>query len=253
LGAGVIFGIAGAPAVIAIGGVAMALATVLMLPLAIRARRLELASIRTSGSSVAANLRAVSRELAAGFGTVLANPRLAILNGLMAVTIGTLGALSVLIVIVAIDVLGFDEDAAGYLTAAGGLGALLGSALASSLVGRERLATPLLAAVLAFAVSVAAVGLVASPVLVVIALIGTGVGWSAATVAATTLTQRIARGQRDDPRVRGLGVAADRFGGRRRAAGSNPGRGSRTDGRTRHTRHRPRVGRGARRADAAAR
>jgi MFS family permease len=192
LGAGVIFGIAGAPAVIAIGGVAMALATVLMLPLAIRARRLELASIRTSGSSVAANLRAVSRELAAGFGTVLANPRLAILNGLMAVTIGTLGALSVLIVIVAIDVLGFDEDAAGYLTAAGGLGALLGSALASSLVGRERLATPLLAAVLAFAVSVAAVGLVASPVLVVIALIGTGVGWSAATVAATTLTQRIA-------------------------------------------------------------
>jgi MFS family permease len=192
LGAGLLFGIAGAPAVLALGAVAMVVAAGLMVPLAVRARSIELAGIRTAGTSLGANARAVARELGAGVGTILANPRLTVLNGLMAVTIGTLGSLSVLIVILAIDVLGFDEDAAGYLTAAGGLGALLGSALATSLVGRERLAAPLLASVLAFAAAVVATGLVTSPALVVLALIATGIGWSVAYIAATTLTQRIA-------------------------------------------------------------
>ena len=192
LGAGALFGIAGPPAVLALGAAAMVVAAGLMVPLAVRARSIEMDSFRTAGSSLGASARAVARELGAGVGTIVANPRLTVLNGLMAVTIGTLGALSVLIVIVAIDVLGFDEDAAGYLTAAGGLGALVGSALATSLVGRERLAAPLLASVLAFAAAVAATGLVTSPALVVVALIATGIGWSVAYIAATTLTQRIA-------------------------------------------------------------
>ena len=92
----------------------------------------------------------------------------------------------------AIDVLGFENDAAGYLTAIGGLGALLGSAVASSLVGRERLAAPLLASVLLFAVAVAAVGIANAPAPVVVALLASGVGWSVAYVAATTFSQQIA-------------------------------------------------------------
>ena len=125
------------------------------------------------------------------------------LSTLMAMTIGTLGALNVLIVIVAIDVLGYDEQAAGYLAAVTGVGALLGSVVATSLVGRERIAAPLLAAVVGFAVAVAAVGLGSTPVPVAIALVATGIGWSVAWVAATTMIQRLVG---DDVMTRVFGI-----------------------------------------------
>ena len=191
-GAGVLFGLAGAPAVLALGAGGMVFAAALVLPLAIRARVIPFDAIRSSDASFGATARAVARELAAGAATILADRRLVVLNVLMAATIGSLGALSVLIVVVAIDVLGFNTDAAGSLTAVGGLGALLGSVAASSLVGRERLATPLLAAVFGFAIALAAVGLTDAPVPVIVAILATGIGWSVAWVAATTLTQRLA-------------------------------------------------------------
>ena len=191
-GAGLLFGLAGAPAVLALGAAGMVVAAALVLPVAIRARAIPLQAIRAANASLATTAQAVGHELAAGAATVLSDRRLTVLNVLMAVTIGSLGALSVLIVVVAIDVLGFDADAAGYLTAVGGLGALLGSVAASSLVGRERLAVPLLASVVGFAVAVAAVGLSDAPLPVIVAILGTGIGWSVAWVAATTLTQRLA-------------------------------------------------------------
>ena len=209
LGAGVLFGIAGASSVLALGAAAMVLAAGLVLPVAVRARVIELDDFRPRGASLSTAAGAIAREMAAGAATILADRRLAVLNGLMAVTIGTLGALSVLIVVVAIDVLGLDENAAGYLTAAGGFGALLGSAFASSLVGRERLAAPLLVSVLGFAAAVAAVGLLSSPIPVVLALTATGIGWSIAYIAATTLTQRLAG---DNVMTRVFGVSeSDRW------------------------------------------
>ena len=203
LAAGVLFAIAGGASVLVTGGVAMVVAAILILPLALRARTLELERMLPVDGGLAAIMGAAGRELAAGAATILADRRLAAVTGLMAMTIGVLGALSVLIVIVAIDVLGLEADAAGYLTAVGGLGALLGSGLASGLVGRERLVVPLLGAVVVFGVSVAAVGVSSSPVAVVVALAGTGIGWSIAAVASTTLTQRLAG---DDVMTRVFGV-----------------------------------------------
>jgi MFS family permease len=112
--------------------------------------------------------------------------------------------LSVLVIIVAMDVLGLDQDGAGYLTAVGGLGAVIGSAAATSLVGRDRLAVPLLAASVGFALAVAAMGLASEPVLVIAAVLATGVGWSFAYVAGVTLTQRLAG---DDVMTRVFGIA----------------------------------------------
>lgn len=203
LAAGVLFGLAGVPFVLIAGGAAMVAASVLMLPLALRARSIKHEAIRSSDAGFAATARVVARELSAGATTVLGDRRLAALSGLMGVTIGTLGALSVLTVIVAIDVLGFDQAATGYLTAVGGLGALIGSLVATSLIGRERLAAPLLASVVAFAVAVAAVGLGTSPLPVVLALVASGIGWSVAAVAATSMTQRLAG---DDVMTRVFGV-----------------------------------------------
>jgi MFS family permease len=141
--------------------------------------------------------------LAAGAATTLADRRLIALSTLMAMTIGTLGALNVLIVIVAIDVLGYDEQAAGYLAAVTGVGALLGSVVATTLVGRERIAAPLFASIIGFAVAVAAVGLGSTALPVVIALIATGIGWSVAWVAATTMIQRLVG---DDVMTRVFGI-----------------------------------------------
>ena len=203
-GAGVLFGVAGAPAVLALGAAGMVLAAALVLPLAIRARVIPLDAIRAADASLGETARAIAHELAAGAATILADRRLVVLNVLMAVTIGSLGALSVLIVVVAIDVLGFDANAAGYLTAVGGLGALLGSITASSLVGRERLAVPLLASVVGFAIAIAAVGLGDAPLPVIVAILATGIGWSVAWVAATTLTQRLAG---DDVMTRVFGAS----------------------------------------------
>jgi len=201
--AGLLFGLAGAPFVLAAGGVVMAIAALLLLPLALRARSIQHDAPQTSEAGIASMVRVALRELAAGAATTIADRRLVALSTLMAMTIGTLGALNVLIVIVAIDVLGYDEQAAGYLAAVTGVGALLGSLAATSLIGRERIAAPMLASILGFALAVAAVGLGSTPVPVAIALLATGVGWSVAWVAATTIIQRLVG---DDVMTRVFGI-----------------------------------------------
>lgn len=201
--AGVLFALAGAPFVLVTGGAVMVVAALLLLPLALRARAIERDALRPADSSFASTARTALRELAAGAATTLADRRLIALSTLMAMTIGTLGALNVLIVIVAIDVLGYDEQAAGYLAAVTGVGALLGSVVATTLVGRERIAAPLFASIIGFAVAVAAVGLGSTALPVVIALIATGIGWSVAWVAATTMIQRLVG---DDVMTRVFGI-----------------------------------------------
>ena len=200
---GVLFALGGAALVLIAGAGAMVAAALLVLPLAIRARAIELDAMRPEGAGFGATVRAVARELAAGAATIGRDRRLAALSAVMGVTIGTLGALNVLLVIVAIDILGLDEGATGYLAAVTGVGALLGAMFATSLVGRERLAAPLLGSVIGFAVAVGAVGLGSTPLPVVIALAATGIGWSVAWVAATTMTQRLTG---DDVMTRVFGV-----------------------------------------------
>jgi MFS family permease len=189
--AGVLFGIGGVTLVLLGGAAAMVIAGLLVLPLAIRARAIELPALRSEAAGLGATIRAVARELAAGAATIGRDRRLAALSAVMGATIGVLGALNILIVIVAIDVLGFDADATGYLTAVTGIGALTGALFATSLVGRERLAAPMLGSIVGFAVAVAGVGFGSTLVQVVIALAATGIGWSVAWVAATTMTQRL--------------------------------------------------------------
>jgi len=201
--AGVLFALAGPPFVLVAGGAVMLGASLLLLPLALHARALERDALRSAEGGFASTLRIAFRELAAGASTTIADRRLVALSTLMAMTIGTLGALNVLIVIVAIDVLGYDEQAAGYLAAVTGIGALLGSVTATALVGRERIAAPLLASIVGFAIAVAAVGLGSTPLPVVIALVGTGIGWSVAWVAATTMIQRLVG---DDVMTRVFGI-----------------------------------------------
>ena len=184
--AGVLLGIGGPPLVLGLSAAAMAVAAALLVPIALRARRLAVDRSVSPDRRLSPALRMLGRELSAGAATVLGDRRLTVLFALQAVTIGVLGTFSVLIIVVAIDVLGLDQDGAGYLTAVGGFGALLGSAAATSLVGRERLGVPVLVSTIGFALAVAAVGLSSDPLPVILAVVATGIGWSFAYVAATT-------------------------------------------------------------------
>ncbi len=84
--------------------------------------------------------RSVWQGLAAGARTVWSTPMLRLLFALLAAQTATRGALSVFSVLVAVDLLGLGEPGVGTLTAALGAGAVVGSLVASVLVGNQRLA-----------------------------------------------------------------------------------------------------------------
>jgi len=79
-------------------------------------------------------------EAAEGIRAVVRNRDLALLIGLGAAQTFTRGALTVFTVVVALDLLGTGEPGVGTLTAAVGAGAVIGSLVASMLVGSRRLA-----------------------------------------------------------------------------------------------------------------
>jgi hypothetical protein len=68
------------------------------------------------------------------------------------------GVLDVLLVVLAISVLELGASGAGYLSAAFGAGGILGSVAAMSLIGRRRLASPLIGASIGWALLLAVLG-----------------------------------------------------------------------------------------------
>jgi MFS family permease len=132
-------------------------------------------------------------ESAAGIGDGLRlavrQPRLRLMLTLLTADAVVIGALDLLVVILALAVLGRSPGWAGYLQFAFGVGALLAAAVSAILVGR-RLGGPILAAALAFSVALAAVafglGLAGTVALLAVA----GAGHSLLAVATRTLLQR---------------------------------------------------------------
>ena len=135
----------------------------------------------------------VTASAAAGIGEGLRlaarQPRLRLMLALLAADAVVLGALDLLVVILALTVLGRSPGWVGYLQFAFGAGALLAATMSAVLVGR-RLGGPILAAALVFSVALAAVasgpGLAGTVVLLAVA----GAGHSLLAVATRTLLQR---------------------------------------------------------------
>ncbi len=99
------------------------------------------------------------------------------------------GAIDLLVVVLAVQILSVGPGAAGYLSAAFGAGGLLGGAAAALLVGR-RLALPLATAALTGAVALGALALVSTAIVAVALLVVVGASRSVQSVAAQTLLQR---------------------------------------------------------------
>lgn len=100
------------------------------------------------------------------------------------------GAIDVLLVVAAIDLLGMGQGGAGYLTAALGLGAIVGGAATLLLVGR-RLAPYLLLGVAAWGVFLVLVATAPQPRVALALLAAAGVGLAVFDVSARTLLQRL--------------------------------------------------------------
>jgi MFS family permease len=135
--------------------------------------------------------REVFRETLRGFRTLHRHPEPRLIVLLLSSGVVVVGALDVLFVATAIDLLDLGAGGAGFLSAAFGLGAVLGAASTALLVGRRRLTPPLAAGAVIFGVPIGLVAVapsaVSAPTLFAFAGAGRGVG----DVTGRTLLQRV--------------------------------------------------------------
>jgi MFS family permease len=131
-------------------------------------------------------------EIAAGFRLVAHDRASRTLVAILGAQFIVIGALDVLYVVLALGVLDLGESGAGYLNAAFGLGGVLGVAATAALVGRARLAPPLLAGAAVWTLAMWGLGAWATTIGAVVLLGAAGAGRSLLDVAGRTLLQRTA-------------------------------------------------------------
>jgi MFS family permease len=156
--------------------------------------RIELAAVADEGS--------MRRVLAAGFRSIASTPRARLVAALMIAQTFVRGCLNVLIVVVAFRVLDAGGDAVGYMTAAIGVGGLIGAVGAMALEGR-RLAVPFGLALVFWGAPIALIAPWPDLIAAVFLLAIVGAANSVEDVAGFTLLQRIIP---DEVLTRVLGV-----------------------------------------------
>lgn len=131
-------------------------------------------------------------QAAAGFRLAARDPAARTLVAVLATQFLIIGALDVLFVVLAVDVLDLGGPGAGYLNAAFGAGGVLGLAATVGLVGRARLAPPLVAAACAWSLALLALGFWSSVLGAFVLFAVAGSARGLLDVAARTLLQRTA-------------------------------------------------------------
>lgn len=147
--------------------------------------RLRVAPLTSEQDGAPALLAGVAESLR----LAVRRPRLRLMLALLTAEAVVLGALDLLIVIVAINVLGRTEAWAGYLNFACGAGAVLAATVSAILVGR-RLGAPILGAALVFSGALAALALGLGVVGTVALLAVAGASDTLLEIATRTLLQR---------------------------------------------------------------
>jgi MFS family permease len=183
--AGVLTAVGGPSLVFAASSLGLLLAFLAVLPLLRTARP---AAHEPGDADSEPMLRMLSR----GVTEIAHDPRLRGLAAIFACTSLLMGALDIFYAVLAFDVLELDDSGVGYLGAATGVGMLAGGMLAVTLVGRERLGLPILAASVVFGGALALIGFTSTVGLVVLLLAFAGMGSVFAYIGIQTMTQRIA-------------------------------------------------------------
>ena len=189
--AGVLVTVGNPGIVFAVGGGVLVVAAALLLRVSVEGR------IQTTAESVP------RRELlTAGFRIVAKQPKPRLIVGLITAQGFVRGCLNVLIVVGTFRLLGAGEGAVGYLTAALGVGGLVGAFTAMRLEGK-RLAVPLGVALIFWGVPIALTAVWPTFAAAVVLLAVIGAANSIEDVAGFTLLQRIVP---DDVLTRVLGL-----------------------------------------------
>jgi MFS family permease len=132
----------------------------------------------------------LATEVFAGFRTIVADRNLRLLTGLYGAQTLVAGALTVLIVVVAIDLLDVGDSGVGYLNSAFGIGGFVGVGLTFLLIGRQRLAGDFAIGMILWGIPLIAIGLWTNTAVAIVLLAVIGVGDVLIEVAAPTLLQR---------------------------------------------------------------
>jgi MFS family permease len=135
--------------------------------------------------------RRVLADTLEGVRTVVSDRNTRLIFGLAGVQTTVRGALNVLTVVAAIDLLGMGEPGVGWLTSAYGVGGLLGAVATLSLVARRRLAVPFGFGLILWGAPIVLVGIWPNPILALILLGVPGVGNAVFDVSALTMLQRV--------------------------------------------------------------
>jgi MFS family permease len=122
-------------------------------------------------------------------------PRLAALVAVVAVQFVAIGALDVLLVVLALKVLALGPSGAGYLTAAFGAGGIVGGTIALTLVGRHRLVGPMLGGVTGWGAAFLVLGAWPTVAGAFALLIGAGAGRTVLDVSGRTILHRVVPAQ----------------------------------------------------------
>ena len=134
----------------------------------------------------------VVRETLGGLSVLRRERDVRLIVLILSTGIVVIGALDVLYVAAAIDLLGLGEGGAGFLTSAFGIGGIFGAAASVLLVGRRRLTPSMAAGSLTLGVPLVTLGVLPSATVAPALLAAAGAGRSVADVAGRTLLQRIA-------------------------------------------------------------
>jgi predicted MFS family arabinose efflux permease len=140
---------------------------------------------------VPAEPESTGEALLGGFRLLLADPAPRLVALLYLVHTLCIGALSVLVVVTAIELLGLDDSGVGFLGAALGAGGIAGSVAALGLVGHQRLTRPFRLALVAWAAALAVVALVPRVPAAAAALVLVGGCTAVVDVCALNVLQRI--------------------------------------------------------------
>jgi MFS family permease len=156
-----------------------------------------IAAIRTVPAPVAQKEEAETtsgflREAAAGFKAIGLDRRLRVVVGLYAAQALLAGALGVLVVVTALELLHRSDSSVGLLNAAMGIGGIAGSLAAFALIGRQRLASDFGLGIVLWGAPLAAIGIWPHLWVALVALAILGLGNTLVDVAGLTLLQRTA-------------------------------------------------------------
>lgn len=139
----------------------------------------------------AAVRQGMAREALAGFRAIAVDRGLRLIVGLYGAQTLVAGALGVLIVVSALELLDLGESGVGFLNSALGVGGLIGALGALALVGRRGLGSNFAVGLVLWGVPIALIGLLPDPSAALVFLAIVGFGNTIGDVAALTLLQRI--------------------------------------------------------------